>query len=393
MRLLIVQYTGDYREAFYRFESGEDETYYAQKYSVDFVAKLGQQVDQVGVLCCISETAYDEVLSNGVRAIGAGFQGQVDFNQIMHQIEQFHPTHLVINTPVRQLLKWATKQQLPTLVVIADSFQTVSLKSYVTNFLLANRLNHPQIHWVCNHGVTAAHSLQKMGVNPNKIIPWDWPHRLSPSEFTPKQLVTKPEGYDLIYVGSISEEKGVGDALQAIAQLRSMDFPVRLKLAGRGEIERFQTLAEQLNLTDHVEFLGLVPNPKVVHLMRSADLVLVPSRPEYPEGFPMTIYESLCSRTPVVASTHPMFVKRLQHRQNAMLFQAGNPIAFANSIREVLTQPDCYHRISQTTEATWEKLQLPVQWGLLIQHWLDKGPDCEWLYQHRLASGQYDALR
>ncbi|MCU0527387.1 MAG: glycosyltransferase [Elainella sp. Prado103] len=394
MRLLIVQYIGDYREAFQRFAAGEEETYYAQKYSVDFVAKLGQQVEQVGVLCCITTEVYDEVLENGVRAIGAGFQGEVNFDQIVQKIAQFRPTHLVINTPVRKLLKWVTEQQLAALVVIADSFQATNLKTRITNFLLSRRLNHPNIHWVCNHGVTASDSLQKLGVNPNKIIPWDWPHRITPRQFEPKCLSAKPDGYDLVYVGSISETKGVGDAIRAVAKLRSDQFPVRLKLAGRGEIAPFKSLAEQLNLTDHIEFLGLVPNPKIVHLMRSADLVLVPSRPEYPEGFPMTIYESLCSRTPVVASTHPMFVKRLQHRSNAMLFRASDPAACADSIREALSQPDLYHQISQATEATWQRLQLPVQWGTLIQRWLENNPENHhWLYQHRLASGQYDVLR
>ena len=45
IRLLIIQYAGDYREVVRRFSAGEDETYYAQKYSVDAVAKIASKVD------------------------------------------------------------------------------------------------------------------------------------------------------------------------------------------------------------------------------------------------------------------------------------------------------------------------------------------------------------
>jgi len=73
MRLLIAQYAGDYREAFYNLAEGKGETYYAQQYSVDAVAKTAAQVDEVATLSFLSTERYDEVLPNGVRAIGAGF--------------------------------------------------------------------------------------------------------------------------------------------------------------------------------------------------------------------------------------------------------------------------------------------------------------------------------
>ena len=40
--------------------------------------------------------------------------------------------------------------------------------------------------------------------------------------------------------------------------------------------------------------------------MSAHDIVIVPSRHDYPEGLPMTIYEALAMRTPLVVSDHPM---------------------------------------------------------------------------------------
>ncbi|MGB7712276.1 MAG: hypothetical protein WBL95_22545 [Microcoleus sp.] len=51
MRLVIVQYAGDYAEAFERLAKGGSETYYAQKYSVDAVTEMGKRVESVAVIC------------------------------------------------------------------------------------------------------------------------------------------------------------------------------------------------------------------------------------------------------------------------------------------------------------------------------------------------------
>lgn len=398
MRVLIVQYAGDYREAVQRFAIGEGETYYAQQYSVDTVAALSQQVEEIAVLCCLTAVAYDEPLPNGVRAMGAGFQGNVDFQKVTGLIKAYAPTHLIVNMPVQEILDWAIKQKIPTLTPLADSFAPKGLKEKFRSVLLAKALNHPQIEWVANHGVTAAESLRSIGVKADKIIPWDWPHIVTPDAFPAKTLLSKQPDQQpdqqpertLVFVGSVVEAKGVGDVLAAVSILRSKNIPVSLKLAGKGELESFQQQATALGIAEAVDFLGLVENKKIIDLMRSADLVLVPSRHEYPEGFPMTIYEALCSRTPIVASDHPMFVQQLQHRSNAMIFPAGNSAALANEIEAVLSDTVLYHAISEATAPTWQRLQIPVKMGDLLKRWVAQTPeDRDWLYQHRLGSGLY----
>jgi hypothetical protein len=54
--LLMVQYTGDYREAVQHSTEGGGETYYAQKYSVDAVAEIGKNRGSSGYLLYESRT-------------------------------------------------------------------------------------------------------------------------------------------------------------------------------------------------------------------------------------------------------------------------------------------------------------------------------------------------
>lgn len=391
MRLLIVQYAGDYREAVQRFAEGKDETYYAQKYSVDAVAELVNQVEEVTVLCCMTAESYNELLENGVRAIGAGFHGDIQVKKIIKLIEEQNPTHLIIRTPIPEVFRWAIQNKVRTIAVLADSFSTKGLRNQLRNLLLKNLLNNKQIEWIFNHGINSSQSLKKIGVKPEKIIPWDWSSIVTPDTFSAKILRNDIDSWNLVYVGSIIESKGVGDILESIAKLRAKNLSVNLKIAGQGKIEYFINKAKHLQIQNCIEFLGLVSNNAVVHLMREADLVLIPSRHEYPEGFPMTIYEALCSRTPIIASDHPMFQNNLKHGINAMIFPAGNSTALTACIEELLSNSNLYQSLSVASYDAWKHLQIPVKWAEMINRWLYDSPENrQWLFEHRLASGSYD---
>ncbi|MBN3926991.1 glycosyltransferase [Nostoc sp. NMS4] len=391
MRLLMVQYAGDYREAVERLAKSGGETYYAQKYSVDAVAEIGKTIEEAAVLCCLTQERYDEVLSNGVRAIGAGFNQKIPIKPLIELIEKQNPTHLIVRTPIPGIFRWAIKNKVPTIAILADSFKTQGFKNKIRNYWLAKLLNHQRIEWVFNHGINSSLSLLEIGINPDKIIPWDWPATITPDSFPAKMLRADGKTWNLVYVGLITESKGIGDVLDALKELKEKNFSINLKVAGKGETEEFINKAKQLNIENCVEFLGLVPNQAIVHLMREADLVIIPSRPDYPEGFPMTIYEALCSRTPIIASDHPMFQNKLKDGINSVIFPAANSVALADCVEKLISNPELYERISLASYEAWKQLQIPVKWAEMINRWLDNSPpNQQWLFEHRLSSGHYN---
>lgn len=399
IRLLIIQYAGDYREAVNRFALGGDETYYAQKYSVETVAEMAKSFDEVAVLCCLSTEPYDELLVNGVRAIGAGLFGKKNLKNLMKKdliklIEKYNPTHLVIMTPIRSVIRWAIQKKVKTLLTLADSFDAKTLINKIKNYQLVRLLNNKQIDWIGNHGTNSSFSLAKMGVKTNKIIPWDWPHNSTPALFSPKKPPEKEAIWQYIYVGAIIETKGVGDILRAISILKSKGYSTALKIVGKGDIETYKNLAKSLKIDDCVEFLGLLPNKEIIPAMRRADTVLIPSRYEYPEGFPMTIYEALCSRTPIIASDHPMFSGKLIDENNALVFTAGQSESLANCMEKLISSPQIYINLSMSSYDAWNTLQIPVKKGDLINAWLSNSPESQkWLSENTLASGRYDKFR
>jgi glycosyltransferase involved in cell wall biosynthesis len=125
--------------------------------------------------------------------------------------------------------------------------------------------------------------------------------------------------------------------------------------------------------------------------MRESDIVLVPSRHEYPEGFPLAITHALCARTPIIASDHPMFLHNLKDSVSAMIFLAANPSALSDCIKKLLLNPELYWSLSVESYETWKRLQIPVKWADMIKHWLNNSPENkQWLFDHRLSSGRYN---
>jgi glycosyltransferase involved in cell wall biosynthesis len=389
MRLTILQYGGDYREAWERLSGGGKENYQAQRYSVNFVASLAQRMEQVAVICALTDGPYDEVLSNGVRAIGAGYKLGFHPRQLVPVLARTKPDRLALVTPLVPILKWAQRHQVPTVTTLADSFQKSNIRARIEYRRLAKLLNHSNVHWVGNHGISPALSLTQIGVRAEKIIPWDWPPSHRPADHAPRTRgASKP--FTLIYVGKINELKGVGDLLRAVDLLNRDAFEVRLKIVGSDPDGAFQALADQLDCHEQVNFEGVLPNDGIPSAMRSADVVIIPSRHEYPEGLPLTIYEALASRTPIIASDHPMFRGALTHEKDAIVFRAGESTDLAAAIKRLAGDERLYSQLSKNSQRAWEQLQLPVVWDDLVARWLfDGSAGEEWLRAHRLDSGAY----
>ncbi|MBC6903960.1 glycosyltransferase [Saccharophagus sp. K07] len=393
-KLLIVQYGGDFKEAYQKIRSGAPEFYANQRYSIEAVVRLKEYVGEVTTLCCHSEGAYSEILEPGVRAIGVGATEAdgypVTIEKTIATLENYQPDYVVLRTPATAILRWLRKKKIPASLILADSFNGSSLGDRIRYLQLAWECNHSNVRWIGNHGVGACLSLKKIGINAAKIVPWDWPVSVDPSRFPPKrlQIIGNPR---LLYVGAISEDKGVTDCIEAVAHLRKLGQEVALDICGKGNVEECREFAQRYGVADAVNFCGLLPNTEVISRMAGADVVIVPSRKSYPEGFPKTINEALCSRSPLIVSDHPIFARVLKNRANAMVFQSGSAISLAQSVMELLGDPALYAHLSENAMATWRSLQISMKWGKLLENIVLGTQDAQsQVSSSRLDSGQYN---
>jgi glycosyltransferase involved in cell wall biosynthesis len=125
-----------------------------------------------------------------------------------------------------------------------------------------------------------------------------------------------------------------------------------------------------VNLGDAATFLGRVGNDEVFRRMAAATVVCVPTRHEFPEGFPLTMTEAFTAHTPVVASDHPVFTRVLKDDEGLRYFPAGDPAALARTLGRVTEDPTEYAELSRQTTTAFDRLQCPVRFHEVIQDWL-----------------------
>jgi glycosyltransferase involved in cell wall biosynthesis len=112
----------------------------------------------------------------------------------------------------------------------------------------------------------------------------------------------RPGVFTLGYFGRLVPEKGVNYLLDACARLKG-DW--RLVLIGQGAEEAsLKAQAEQLNITDKVEFRPFVPSTEVAAYMSGLDVFVLPSItfPNWKEQFGRVLIESMACEVPVIGS-------------------------------------------------------------------------------------------
>jgi glycosyltransferase involved in cell wall biosynthesis len=188
-------------------------------------------------------------------------------------------------------------------------------------------------------------------------------------------------------VGNVSEAKGVGDIVRALAANPAMGDGATLDILGDGDLEGIRKLAKDLKVEGRVHFAGRVPHSTVAPAMHAADAVLVYSRHAYGEGLPGTIYLGLASRTPLIISDHPMFKAYFRDGADALVVPERNPRALASKLCKLFEDPILYQKLSQNSLANFNRILHPVHWGEFIERWLhDTQDDRDWLTSNTLPN-------
>lgn len=373
-RIVFVQF-GDFEEAYARLHSeGGREDYYAQRYTVEYVAQLAQrpQVETTTVVTFSGDHERTE-LAPGLWTSGAWLYPEGEkprYEALIRKVEEARPTHLIVVAPIVPLIRWALARGIAVMPLFADSFRGAGWRTALRNMQLSYVLNDPRIEYVANHNLAAALDLARIGVLESKVLPYDWPVVTSPRVHAAKSAPPRDRAFRLVYVGTVDESKGVGDLLRALALLRDRGFSCHATIIGWCIDDAMPRLSRELGLSGQVSFLGKRPHEEVLFAMRSHDAVVVPSRHEYPEGLPMTLYEALCSRTPLVVSDHPMFALRIRDGENALVFRAADPAALAARIEQLAQSPALYRALSERAEQAADGYLCPLKWDRLISGWL-----------------------
>jgi glycosyltransferase involved in cell wall biosynthesis len=154
--------------------------------------------------------------------------------------------------------------------------------------------------------------------------------------FVPAPRPPRPWRGRLLYVGRLAPEKGVLDAVDALAVLPE----ATLRVVAADRPDRWAALREDVarrGLENRVSSTT-ADRPQLVAEYESADAVLFPSR--WREPFGLVPLEAMACATPVIATGTGGSASYLEDGANALLVPAGDPGALAAAVEKLAGDPD-----------------------------------------------------
>lgn len=148
---------------------------------------------------------------------------------------------------------------------------------------------------------------------------------------------------DAQFIGTVSslvEYEGIEDLLAAFLLL-APDLPeLRLLIVGDGAaMPSLQMQAQRSDYADRIIFTGRVPRSRAALYHQALDVFVVPRKDlEVTRSVtPLKPVEALACARPVVASALPALAEIVEDRVTGLLAAPGEPAAFADAIRELLS--------------------------------------------------------
>jgi glycosyltransferase involved in cell wall biosynthesis len=167
-----------------------------------------------------------------------------------------------------------------------------------------------------------------------------------------------------VWAGRLSETKGADVAVDAIKLLKARGIKVSLDIFALGEPrERKAQRAriEAAGLIDQVTMRGIRPGELTEHYAEY-DALLYTNREGEP--FSMTVLEAMLSKLPCIVASVGGNQELLQHEENALLFEADNPEALADTMAKFMLREDSGRKLA---ENSIERLQANQTVGTFCQ--------------------------
>lgn len=156
----------------------------------------------------------------------------------------------------------------------------------------------------------------------------------------------------VLFVGNLSERKGVTDLLQALALPGVDTEKLEVTLAGGGDVEAYEAKARELGIASFVRFAGWSDQQQVARLMARTDVLVLPS---YDEGLPLVILEALANGVAVVCSPVGEIPSVLTDGIDACFVQPGDVAGIAAGLRRVLQDDGLRTALERNGRALYEK--------------------------------------
>jgi glycosyltransferase involved in cell wall biosynthesis len=152
---------------------------------------------------------------------------------------------------------------------------------------------------------------------------------------------------DIVFVGALSDRKGVPELIAATAMLPP-ELPWRLVFCGPGDLAERKARAAAAGIAERCLFLGMQDNQAIQKRLPASAIFCLPS---HAEGFAIALLEAMAAGTAIIATEVGEQKQALRHKDNALVVPPGDVEALRAALLELLTDAQLRDRLGASARA------------------------------------------
>lgn len=191
------------------------------------------------------------------------------------------------------------------------------------------------------------------GVNLNKFTGMD-------RDYTFRRRYAMDNEKIILFMGRLVYEKGIQYLIAAMPKVLSAYHDAKLVIAGKGGmLDELKAQADYLGISNKVYFAGYMNGKDVERMYKAADISVFPSTYE---PFGIVALEGMLAERPIVVSDAGGLGEIVEHGVTGMKSYCGNPNSIADSILELLFNPELCDNIVKKAKTkvkenyNWQKI-------------------------------------
>lgn len=152
----------------------------------------------------------------------------------------------------------------------------------------------------------------------------------------------------IVFLGRLSERKGVPELLLALSHPVMKELRWRAVLAGDGPVEDYRRQAADMGLSGLVDMPGWLSADETRALCARADILVLPS---HAEGLAMAVLEGLSHGLAVVTTRVGAHEEVISDGETGVFVPVGDKDALAAALAKLITDPDIRSRLAAGARA------------------------------------------
>ncbi len=235
-------------------------------------------------------------------------------------------------------------------------------------YMLSCYVIEPLFCWMDDYIICADDEIKKLYQKYNKKVITIFNYPLIGRWELQGNLPMHRTEHTLIYVGGISEVRGIWSMLETVRELAKSFPTVKLLLLGDGSsklMEEVEQYIKSRDLEGYVQWIGDVPHHEVAKYLRSASVGLLLYQPikKFCKNIPTKQYEYAVSELPYVGTDLPPIWKFTDDAKCGLLVPPGNIEEAVNAVCHIFTHPDEARKMGENGKKTvyerynWELME------------------------------------